>query len=98
MTGSQNAVPSEVIDKVDSVEVRELRGEILALREYQKEQTDTTSELLTELQRRCDQIIDLEVQYEADKKPHLGRIFITTPKSTLVPLAAADSIRGQVLR
>lgn len=49
------------VEMDDGNELDVLRKEVVSLREIEKEQTETTASLLTELQRRCDNIIELEV-------------------------------------
>lgn len=62
MASSQSADNNNDIEMDDGNELKELRREVLALRETEKEQAETTASLLTELQRRCDNIIELEVR------------------------------------
>lgn len=48
---------------VDNDEFQALRKEVLSLREAQKQQSQSESSLILELQRRCDRVIELEVGY-----------------------------------
>lgn len=46
----------------DDDEFQALRKEVLSLRKARKQQSDTESSLIQELQRRCNRIIELEVK------------------------------------
>lgn len=59
---SQGTPPNVEERPIEDDELRALRKEVLSLRECEREQTDTTSSLINELQRRCDQVIELEVR------------------------------------
>lgn len=45
----------------DDDEFQALRKEVLSLRKSRKQQSETESSLIQELQRRCNRIIELEV-------------------------------------
>lgn len=62
MTSSQSAENNNGKETDDGNELEVLRREVQSLREIEKEQAETTASLLSELQRRCDNIIELEVR------------------------------------